>query len=194
MFDFQRPPRRRNKVLISNTLLFYSYVYAGFIQSAGAFLCYCIVFWSHGIAIKDLWMSALTHWQENAPDFHSNGNVFTWEEQLMINRKAASAWQMGIVLGQAFHLLNVRTRRQSIFTHGVFKNWQSIIAIIVSMIMLNIMIYVPAINHWFGGAPISIYCWLMGLAAGLFMFWFNEGRKFLIRRYPKNWFIRFFKW
>ncbi|KAE9547419.1 hypothetical protein FO519_009368, partial [Halicephalobus sp. NKZ332] len=190
----ERPPRRRNKLLVSNTLLFYSYGYAGLIQSVGSFLAYCVVFWTHGIALKDLWMSGMTYWQEGAPDFVSNGNSFTWEEQLSINRKACSAWQMGVVFGQLFHLLNVRTRRQSIFVHGIFKNMHSVVSMGVSMILLNIMIYVPGINKFFGGGPINIYCWLVVAAVGLFMFWFNEGRKLLIRSYPKNLVVRWFKW
>ncbi|KAE9555230.1 hypothetical protein FO519_001580 [Halicephalobus sp. NKZ332] len=190
----ERPPRNRSKKLISNTLLFYSYGYAGLIQSACCFLTYCSIFWMHGIAISDLWMSAMTYWKEGAPDFVSNGNVFTWEEQLLINTKACSAWHMSIIVNQLFHLLNVRTRRQSIFTHGIFRNWQSVISMGVSVALVSIMIYVPGVNDFFGGSPIPLYPWLVAAAGGVFMFTFNEVRKLLIRTYPKNRVIRCFKW
>ena len=190
----ERPPRRRSKKLTSNSLLFYSYGYVGLIQSVCCFLAYYTVFWVHGISLSDLWMSAITYWKEGAPDFVSNGNVFTWEEQLLINRQACSAWHMGIIVNQLFHLLNVRTRRQSIFIHGIFRNKQSVFSMVVSVSLVSIMIYVPGVNDFFGGAPIGIHPWLVAIAGGVFMFCFNEMRKLLIRKLPKNPVIRLFKW
>lgn len=190
----ERPPRRRDKTLVSNALLFFSYGYGGLLQSIGCFMSYLVVFWTHNIAIKDLWMSSLTYWDEGSPDFVSNGQVFTWQEQIMIQRKAASAWQMGIVFGQFFMMLVVRTRRQSIFTHGIFRNLQSIGAMILELILVCIMIYVPKINEFFGGAPIPIYCWLMAAGFGIFTLAFNELRKFFIRLAPHNFIVRLFKW
>uniref|UniRef100_A0AC35GNQ9 Cation-transporting P-type ATPase C-terminal domain-containing protein n=1 Tax=Panagrolaimus sp. PS1159 TaxID=55785 RepID=A0AC35GNQ9_9BILA len=118
----EREPRTQKKVLVSNTLLGYLYSYAGQIQSLGCLLSYCCIFWYHGINISDLWMSALESWQEGGKDFLSNGRTFSVEEQLYINRQACSAWQVGTVFGQFWHIYGVRTRRQSIFSHGVFRN------------------------------------------------------------------------
>lgn len=96
----QRPPRAMNKVLVSNSLLAYSYTYTGQILSLGCLLSYLYVFWSYEINIKDLWMSALTCWKKDGDIFYSNGRAFSVEEQLYIGRQATSAWQMGIVFGQ----------------------------------------------------------------------------------------------
>lgn len=57
-----RPPRAMDKVLISNTLLFYAYTYIGQMQSLGCFLAYFTVFWMNDISVRDLWMSALHSW------------------------------------------------------------------------------------------------------------------------------------
>ncbi len=96
----RRPPRSQSKVLVSNTLLAYSYSYIGQIQSIGCMLAYLYVFQSHGINIKDLWMSAMTCWNRHGGVFTSNGRDYSVEEQLYINRQACSAWQMGIIFGQ----------------------------------------------------------------------------------------------
>uniref|UniRef100_A0AC34F342 Cation-transporting P-type ATPase N-terminal domain-containing protein n=1 Tax=Panagrolaimus sp. ES5 TaxID=591445 RepID=A0AC34F342_9BILA len=189
----ERPPRRRDKTLVSNTLLFFSYGYGGLIQSIGCFLSYMVVFWMHDIAIKDLWMSSLDYWKEGAQDFVSNGHHFNAEQQLHIQKQACSAWQMGIVFGQFFMILCVRTRRQSIFTHGIFRNMQSIGAMILEIVLVCIMIYVPAINTFFGGAAIPVQCWLIVAAVGLATLAFNEFRKLLIRLSPQNPVIRLFK-
>lgn len=95
-----RPPRRMDKVLVSNTLLGYAYLFPGQVQALGCVLSYCFVFWSHGISIRDLWMSALVSWKRDGEVFYSNGLSFSVEEQMYIGRQATSAWQMGIVFGQ----------------------------------------------------------------------------------------------
>lgn len=96
----KRPPRSYNKVLVSNSLLSYSYIIIGQLQSLGCLLAYCRVFWTYNINIRDLWMSGLTCWQKNGDVFYSNGNSFSVDKQLYIGRQACSAWQMGIVFGQ----------------------------------------------------------------------------------------------
>ena len=95
-----RPPRRMDKVLVSNSLLSYSYLFPGQLQSIGCLLSYCFIFWYNGINVHDLWMSALVSWKRNGEVFVSNGREFTWEQQLAIQRQATSAWQVGIVFGQ----------------------------------------------------------------------------------------------
>uniref|UniRef100_A0A914QDV6 Cation-transporting P-type ATPase C-terminal domain-containing protein n=1 Tax=Panagrolaimus davidi TaxID=227884 RepID=A0A914QDV6_9BILA len=190
----EREPRTRKKVLVSNTLLGYSYTYAGQIQSLGCFLSYCCIFWYHGINITDLWMSALESWQEGGKDFSSNGRTFSVEEQLYINRQACSAWQVGIVFGQFWHIYGVRTRRQSIFSHGVFRNMYSNFALIAELGMLIAMVYIPGLNTFLGGAPIPLQCWAVVAGFGIFLIVLNELRKYFCRKYPRNKIVRLFKW
>ncbi|KAI1707298.1 e1-E2 ATPase domain-containing protein [Ditylenchus destructor] len=190
----KRPPRRLNNMLVSNTILAYAYVYIGQIQSLGCFLAYCYVFWSHGINISDLWMSALTCWHKYGETFYSNGRAFTVDEQLYINRQACSAWQMGIVFGQFWNIWNTRTRRMSLFKHGIFANKSLLVALVVELFLINLYVYMPGFNEFIGGAPIPWPCWLIVAGVGLYMFAFNEMRKFCIRRWSRNKYVRWFKW
>uniref|UniRef100_A0A915DYZ5 Cation-transporting P-type ATPase N-terminal domain-containing protein n=1 Tax=Ditylenchus dipsaci TaxID=166011 RepID=A0A915DYZ5_9BILA len=185
-----RPPRKMNKVLVSNTLLAYSYIYTGQIQSLGCLLSYCYVFWSHGINISDLWMSALTHWQKNGDIFYSNGRAFSVEEQLYIGRQATSAWQMGIVFGQFFNIWSARTRRMSLFKHGFLSNKSLLMALVVELVLINIYVYCPGFNEFIGGAPIPLECWGLVAAVGMFIFTYNEIRKWCIRKWPTNSIVR----
>uniref|UniRef100_A0A914CEV4 Cation-transporting P-type ATPase N-terminal domain-containing protein n=1 Tax=Acrobeloides nanus TaxID=290746 RepID=A0A914CEV4_9BILA len=190
----RRPPRATAKVLVSNSLLAYSYLLVGQLQSIACFLAYCCVFWSYNINISDLWMSATKSWTPDGEIFTSNGVSYTIEKQLYINRQACAAWQMGIVFGQVFHIFSSRTLRQSIFTHGFFTNSWAWIAIATELIMLGIFIYVPEVNSFLGGAPISWSPWLVVAAMGVVIFIYNEVRKYYIRKYPKNKIVSLFKW
>uniref|UniRef100_A0A914C717 Cation-transporting P-type ATPase N-terminal domain-containing protein n=1 Tax=Acrobeloides nanus TaxID=290746 RepID=A0A914C717_9BILA len=190
----KRPPRDSEAVLVSNSLLAYSYLLVGQLQSIACFLAYCCVFWSYNISIADLWMSAINSWTPGGEKFTSNGVSYTIEEQLFINRQACAAWQMGIVFGQVFHIFSSRTLRQSIFKHGFFTNPWVWIAIVTELIMLGIFIYVPAINTFLGGAPISWSPWLVVAAMAVVIFVYNEVRKIFIRKYPNNKIVNLFKW
>uniref|UniRef100_A0AC34G273 Cation-transporting P-type ATPase C-terminal domain-containing protein n=1 Tax=Panagrolaimus sp. ES5 TaxID=591445 RepID=A0AC34G273_9BILA len=190
----QTPPRPRTKVLVSNTLLAYSYTYAGILQTLGCFLAYCCVFWSHNINIADLWMSAIDSWQDGGALFTSNGRTFSVSEQLYIGRQACSAWHMGIVFGQFWHLFATRTRRQSIFTHGVFRNAHSNAALIIELILILIFVYCPGINEFIGGAPIPWTSWAVVAVVGWILILQGEVRKYFIRKYPQNSIVRLFKW
>lgn len=121
----RRPPRKREKVVVNRTLLLYSYFYIAHIQVLACFFSYWYIFYSHGIALSDLWMSAMDHWKlekDGGKPFFSNGRWYTVDEQMYIGRQACSAWQVGIVFSQVFHIFSTRTLRQSMFTHGFFRN------------------------------------------------------------------------
>uniref|UniRef100_A0A914DNI5 G-protein coupled receptors family 1 profile domain-containing protein n=1 Tax=Acrobeloides nanus TaxID=290746 RepID=A0A914DNI5_9BILA len=134
-------------------------------------------------------MSALDHWKpvkEGGTIFYSNGRNFTVDEQLYIGRQACSAWQVGIVFSQVFHIFSTRSLRQSMFTHGPFRNKSSIIAVLCELVLLGIFVYVPYINEFLGGAPVPAACWGIVAAVSIFIFCYNELRKFCIRKWPQN--------
>uniref|UniRef100_A0A915DWP8 P-type Cu(+) transporter n=1 Tax=Ditylenchus dipsaci TaxID=166011 RepID=A0A915DWP8_9BILA len=148
----RRPPRKDGDNLIGKALIFYCYGYTAHVQTLGCFLAYCAVFWSHGINISDLWMSAMDYWEHDAPVFVSNGHKFTAAQQMHINRQACSAWQIGVVFGQVFH----------VFTNDL--------AVIAEIIILLIYVYMPGVHSFLGGAPVPWQCWAIVAAFGVFVF------------------------
>uniref|UniRef100_A0A915DZB5 Cation-transporting P-type ATPase C-terminal domain-containing protein n=1 Tax=Ditylenchus dipsaci TaxID=166011 RepID=A0A915DZB5_9BILA len=153
----RRPPRKEGKTLIGKALIFYCYGYTAHIQVLACFLAYCSVFWSYDIKIADL-MFTLHQWKPDSPDFVSNGHVFSAAQQVYINQQACSAWQIGVVFGQVFHVFSARTLRQSLFTHGFFSNKLIIWAVIAEIVILCVYVYMPGVNSFLGGAPVSCIC------------------------------------
>uniref|UniRef100_A0A914D2U3 Cation-transporting P-type ATPase C-terminal domain-containing protein n=1 Tax=Acrobeloides nanus TaxID=290746 RepID=A0A914D2U3_9BILA len=117
------------------------------------------------------------------------------EGRLMFeNLKKLLGYTMCHTWPEVFHIFSSRTLRQSIFTQGFFTNWWSIVAIIIELIMIGIYIYVPVINEFLGGAPISWKPWAIVAAVSIVIFIYNEVRKIYIRKYPKNRIVSLFKW
>ena len=189
-----RLPRPREHALVSNTLIFFAYFYGTIITSVGAFFSYYYVYWTYGFAIQDLWMIAIDHFHAGAAPITVNNHTYNAEEQIYMQAQSASAWLMAIVFGQFFMMLCVRTRRQSIFTHGIFRNRMAVGGQVIALILVCIIIYVPYVNSFFGGAPIPLGCWVVAGIFGLINLTFHEIRKYFIRHAPKNPLVRPFKW
>ncbi|MEN6587150.1 MAG: cation-transporting P-type ATPase [Sulfuricella sp.] len=69
------------------------------------------------------------------------------------------------VFGEIFYLFNCRSMSVSIFTLGVFSNlW--VVGGVSAMITLQLLFtYLPAMNQWFGSAPIDGWAWGRIIAA-----------------------------
>ncbi|KAI6180538.1 Cation-ATPase-N domain-containing protein [Aphelenchoides besseyi] len=163
----QRPPRKTGSMLIGKAMIGYCYGYTAHIQSLACFLAYM----DNGIGIKDLWQSS-TVWnvEHGNQTVTFNGHQFTPNQQDHISRQARTAWQIGIVFGQLM-----------------------ILAIIGELILLAIFVYVPPVAYFLGGEAVGWKPWVIVGASGIFIFCYNELRKFAIRHWPQNPIVRLFK-
>jgi sodium/potassium-transporting ATPase subunit alpha len=92
---------------------------------------------------------------------------------------------------QWFNLMAVRTRRWSIFQHppAFNKETQNLYlfpAIIFSLSMAILWLYIPQLHSILGTTPVPVEHWFLPFAFGTFIILFDEGRKFLVRKYPKS--------
>jgi sodium/potassium-transporting ATPase subunit alpha len=190
----KRSPRKKRSLLVTKALLAYSYCFAGMIISIGCILAYFTVFWSYEISVSDLFDSDTKYWSLNSPNFTlSSGKYLTAEEQTKIYEEASAAWHITLVMSQAFHLWMCTTRRISLFKHG-FRNWTLFAAVFFEIATLFFFIFVPGVNNFLQVSPPAWYIWIYPFIVGVILLLFNEIRKYYIRKYPKNSFVRIFKW
>uniref|UniRef100_A0AC35FTA5 Cation-transporting P-type ATPase C-terminal domain-containing protein n=1 Tax=Panagrolaimus sp. PS1159 TaxID=55785 RepID=A0AC35FTA5_9BILA len=190
----KRSPRKKRSLLVTKALLAYSYCFAGMIISIGCILAYFTVFWSYEVSASDLFDSDTKYWSLNSPNFTlSSGKLLTAEEQTKIYEEASAAWHITLVMSQAFHLWMCTTRRISLFKHG-FRNWTLFAAVFFEIATLFFFIFVPGVNNFLQVSPPAWYIWIYPFIVGVILLLFNEIRKYYIRKYPKNSFVRIFKW
>ncbi|XP_036600930.1 potassium-transporting ATPase alpha chain 2 [Trichosurus vulpecula] len=184
-----RKPRHKKKDrLVNQQLALYSYLHIGILQSLGAFLAYFIVYAEQGFKPIQL-IFLRSEWEnDNINDLEdSYGQEWTRYQRKYLEWTGYTAFFVAIMVQQIADLIIRKTRRNSIFQQGLFRNkviWVGIISqIIIALILSCGLGSVPVLNfttlrvqYWFVAVPYAIVIWL-----------YDELRKLLIRRYPGSW-------
>ncbi len=87
-----------------------------------------------------------------------------------------------MTLSQMGHALAVRSARESLFRVGVFSNRLLVVAVIVTVLLQLMVVYVPFFNDLFDTRPLSLADLAICLALSTAVFWAVEMEKLLIRR------------
>ena len=155
----KKPPRARTERLLTKNLLFMSYGIIGMIQAAAGFFSYFTVLYSNG-------------WQ--------------WGQQLgaddPVYRTAITAFFASIIICQIADVLICRTRRQSIFTVGLFSNKLVWLGVATELLLLAAISYIPAFNTFFGTAPLEPWHLVLSLPFALAILIGDEIRRIFVRR------------
>ncbi len=152
------PPRKRDERLLTGKLLFMSYGIIGMIQAAAGFFSYFVVLYNGG---------------------------WTWGQQLAstdpLYMKAITAFFASIIICQIADVMICRTRRESVFTKGLFSNKFVLVGILSELILLASIVFNPYTHRIFGTHPLSLYELSLSVPFALWIFFGDEVRKLLIR-------------
>ncbi|XP_027690948.1 potassium-transporting ATPase alpha chain 2 isoform X2 [Vombatus ursinus] len=184
-----RKPRHKKKDrLVNQQLALYSYLHIGILQSLGAFLAYFTVYAEQGFKPARL-IFLRSEWEDdNINDLEdSYGQEWTRYQRKYLEWIGYTAFFVAIMVQQIADLIIRKTRRNSIFQQGLFRNkvvWVGIVSqIIIALILSFGFGSIAALNfttlrvqYWFVAVPYAIVIWL-----------YDELRKLLIRRYPGSW-------
>ncbi|ULT85996.1 hypothetical protein L5515_005819 [Caenorhabditis briggsae] len=189
-----QPPRKKETHLVTKGLITYTYLFMSIFISVGGVVAYLLSYYLNGIRPWELAFSANDHFKVGASNFTTgSGIVLDAEQQVHMAAQAAAAFHIAVVVGQAWHLWMCLTRRVSIFVHGM-ANIVAILAVIIDLLLICLFTFVPGVQYVFGSAPPPWECWLVPVIVGIWIWVFNEFRKFGIRNYPKNPLVQMVKW
>nr|XP_031321519.1 potassium-transporting ATPase alpha chain 2 [Camelus dromedarius] len=184
-----RKPRHKKKDrLVNLPLAVYSYLHIGLMQALGAFLVYFTVYAQEGFQPSAL-INLRVEWEKDyVNDLEdSYGQEWTSYQRKYLEWTGYTAFFVGIMIQQLADLIIRKTRRNSIFQQGLFRNkviWVGIASqIIIALILSYGLGSVTALNfttlraqYWFVAAPHAVLIWV-----------YDEARKLFIRLYPGGW-------
>uniref|UniRef100_A0A8C4KIX2 Sodium/potassium-transporting ATPase subunit alpha n=1 Tax=Dromaius novaehollandiae TaxID=8790 RepID=A0A8C4KIX2_DRONO len=172
-----RRPRNKSKDrLVNEQLAVYSYLHIGIMQSVGAFVTYFTVYAEQGFLPTTL-LGVRVNWESNAiNDFEdSYGQEWTKYQRTYLQWTGYTAFFVSITIQQVADLIIRKTRRNSIFQQGLFRNKVIWVGIFSQIGIALILTYV-LLRYWFVAVPFAILIWV-----------YDEVRKLFIRRYPGSW-------
>ncbi|XP_017072978.2 sodium/potassium-transporting ATPase subunit alpha, partial [Drosophila eugracilis] len=173
--------------LVNKKLILMAYLQIGIIQTVASFFTFFAIMAEHGfppsrlLGIRHDWDSSDV---EDLEDGY--GQEWTYRERKVLEYTAGTGFFVTIVVTQVFDLLICKTRRNSILQQGM-NNHVLNFALVLEFIIACLLCYVPVFEKTLRMYSIKFIWWIYAFPFGLLIFFFDEGRKFLIRRNPGGW-------
>ncbi|MDD8031379.1 MAG: calcium-transporting P-type ATPase, PMR1-type [Acidobacteriota bacterium] len=97
--------------------------------------------------------------------------------------RARTAAFIVLSVSQLFHALNCRSQMKSLFELGFFSNLKLICAVLVSLVLQFLVVYVPAFQTIFKTQSLSLIDWLLVLILSSLPLWGMELTKWLNKKF-----------
>ncbi|KAI8642277.1 hypothetical protein BD408DRAFT_443634 [Parasitella parasitica] len=182
-----RSPRRpKSDRLVNGKLLLHAYGFVGLMEMLSSMFLFFLYLGMNGLGPSKIFLSfsSLTN-----PDGYMG---FTADEITKLISTAQSIYFVNLVICQWGNVLATRTRRLSIAQAnplwGPNQNLYLFAAMIGSLTIALIVLYVPVFNVYLGTAPIPIKFWFIPFGWAAFIIIMDEIRKLLARIFPTSFF------
>ncbi|KAK9395032.1 potassium-transporting ATPase alpha chain 2 [Crotalus adamanteus] len=184
----RKPRHKKRDRLVNQELVVYSYLQIGILQSIGALLTYFTVYAEQGWLPQSLLRIRVPWEQEYLADLpDSYGQEWTFEQRKYLQFNGYTAFFISITIQQVADLIIRKTRRNSIFQQGLFRNKVIWIGIFSQLAIALILCYgfgsVNALNF----TPLRFQYWFVAVPNAILIWVYDEMRKLFIRRYPGSW-------
>ncbi|XP_012863356.2 potassium-transporting ATPase alpha chain 2-like [Echinops telfairi] len=185
-----RKPRHKEDRLVDKALVIYSSLHIGPMQSLGAFAIYLTVYAQAGFKPSTL-IGLREEWEDddvnNLEDDY--GQEWTRYQRQYLEWTGYTAYFVAIMVQQLANLIMRKTRRNSIFQQGLFRNkviWVGLASPIgIALILSCGLGSLPALNF----TMLRVHFWFMAVPFAILLWVYEEVRKLLIRLYPGGTYI-----
>ena len=111
------------------------------------------------------------------------GQTWNYESRMILLNEARTGYFLAIVITQMVDLIMCKTRRNSIFQQGM-GNWFLNFAFLFEIFLTAVLLYIPGTETVLKTMPISVFwCWPC-LTFAIFLWIYDELRRYEIRRHP----------
>ena len=115
--------------------------------------------------------------------------MFRWADGRDGDTYARTVAFLAMTFFQLWNVFSLRSATESVFTLGFRSNRWVPLGVAVSIALVALIVYVPALQRVFGLSAVGWQEWGMAILVSSSVLWFVEGWKVLIRRgvIPKRW-------
>jgi len=179
----RKPRNAKLDRLVNQRLISLAYGMIGFLQACSGFYVYACCYAENGWFISDLvdirkeWGA----WAQNSME-DSYGQQWTFRQRQDLEQTAHTAFFVSIVLVQWSDLIISKTRRLSVFQHGM-TNCVLNFAIVFETVTALLLTYLPFM-HYLKTRPLRYPFWFLPLPYTFVIWAFDEARRYILRIHP----------
>ena len=108
-----------------------------------------------------------------------------YREKKILERTCQTAFFVTIVITQWAGLVICKTRRNSLFQHGM-KNMALNFGLVFETLLAIFLVYCPGLNYALTMHSMKWEWWLLPLPFSVLILVYDEVRKYVLRHLPKN--------
>jgi len=184
----KRQPRDpyRDK-LVNNRLISMAYGQIGMMQASAGFFTYFVILAENGFRPDHLF-GLRKYWDSKAYNDleDSYGQEWTYERRKILEYTCHTAFFVSIVVVQWADLIICKTRRNSLVHQGM-SNWVLNFGLVFETCLAAALSYIPGMEKGLRMYPLKFTWWLPAIPFSLLIFFYDEGRRFILRRNPGGW-------
>ena len=176
----KRKPRRADvDRLVTAKLVAFSYLQMGLIQTFSGFTMYFYTFFLEGLNPGDILFKG--------KEYEAEGpfrQFATLAERDFILRKAQTSYFLASVITRMMVLIVCKTRRKSIFSSGLLNNYPLLLSLAFETVLATLICYAPGIQEFFQTENVNVLTLWPAVLFSAFVLFYDEIRKFVIRKRP----------
>ncbi|XP_034187714.1 sodium/potassium-transporting ATPase subunit alpha [Osmia lignaria lignaria] len=181
----RRAPRNpQYDKLVNKRLISIAYGQIGMTQSLAGLYTYFMILMLNGF-LPDRLLGLRLDWENKSINDlqDSYGQTWTYDTRMDLLNEARTGYFLSIVITQLIDLIMCKTRVNSIVEQGM-DNWFLNFSLIFEIILTGFLLYVPGIGKVLKFMPLSAYWYWPSLPLGVFLWIYDEFRRFCIRKFP----------
>ncbi|GFV96111.1 hypothetical protein TNCV_1870721 [Trichonephila clavipes] len=184
----KRQPRNPKKdKLVNERLISMAYGQIGFMQAAAGFFVYFVIMAENGFMPSRL-LGLRSQWDSKAVNdlADSFGQEWTYFHRKTLEYTCHTAFFVSIVIVQWADLIICKTRRNSVVHQGM-KNHILNFGLVFETALAAFLSYCPGMDKGLRMFPLKINWWFPAIPFSLLIFFYDELRRFILRRNPGGW-------
>ncbi|EFN77354.1 sodium/potassium-transporting ATPase subunit alpha-2 [Harpegnathos saltator] len=183
----RRAPRNpQYDKLVNKRMISITYGQIGMTQSFAGFYTYFMVLMMNGFMPDRLFGLRIDWENPSINDLQDSwGQTWTYEDRMNLLNEARSGYFLSIVISQMVDLVMSKTRRNSIFQQGM-SNWFVNFSFIFEVVLTGILLYVPGTEYVLKTMPLKAYSYWPCLPLVMFLWCYDEMRRWCIRHFPSG--------
>ncbi|KAK6962884.1 sodium/potassium-transporting ATPase subunit alpha, partial [Biomphalaria glabrata] len=182
----KRKPRNAKKdKLVNQRLISMAYGIIGFLQASCGFFVYCIIMIENGFFMYTL-PGLRNEWDAKAINDleDSYGQEWTYGQRKLLEQTCHTAFFVSIVIVQWADLIISKTRRLSLFQHGM-TNWVLNSSLVFETVLALLIAYLPFMTFLKVQYIRPVY-WLYPMVYTIVLWMMDECRRFILRIHPRG--------